>query len=162
MRIKITLFALLFFLSLSCFSQKQVVILQITCIQPYCGGAQPTEAIELESRKPKPFSNQLIILVSGSGKVQCAKTDSAGYLKLRLKKGNYTLFEEWRYYKQFPAPYAAEAFDKTCLAVEWKKELLTLKVTGDNVEVSAQRELILYCSYAMPCVLETHLPPAQQ
>ena len=62
------LFLLLLTLSFNSIAQTKGLNQKLTFLQPYCGGARPTPQMEEDARKPKPYSNRTIIIISIKGK----------------------------------------------------------------------------------------------
>jgi len=135
---------------------------KVTYIQPYCGGARPTPEMQAEALKAKPYSNRSVIIVSESGKVDSAKTDKTGTLKKSLKIGKYKFFESWRYYKTTPDGAPVSNYDKDCLAKEWEKEFKTVTISKSKTIEESKDQITLNCEWALPCILEKHLPPRRE
>ncbi|MBA2610691.1 MAG: hypothetical protein H0U95_01880 [Bacteroidetes bacterium] len=131
-------------------------------MQPYCGGARPTPEITADAGKAKPYANKTIIIVSNKGKVDSSKTNAEGLLKISLKTGTYKLFEAWRYYKKATGGLVVNDFDKECIKTEWKKEIKEIIVTKTDIKVSEKNEIIEVCPWNLPCILESHKPPAHE
>lgn len=158
---KILLFFITFFVLLSC-SQKKLVSTQINFMQPYCGGARPSAEILKESEKPKPYSNKTIVIVALNGKVDSAKTNNNGLLNVKLKIGDYKFFEAWRYYKKADGGMLVSDFDAECLKAEWQKEIKTITITKTEIKISDKNEIIEFCPWNLPCILESRKPPARE
>jgi hypothetical protein len=160
--IKTTSVLLLLFCSLACFSQKRSFSLAITYMEPYCGGARPTKEMEEEAQKAKPYIKKTIIVVSESGKIDSAKTDDSGILKLKLSVGKYKLFDAWRYYKQVPSGFSMKDMNAECLTLEWQKEIFSLNIGHKNMDSHPKNKIVLYCPWATPCLLESARPAMPQ
>lgn len=143
-------------------SQKKLVSTQINFMQPYCGGARPTPEIQADAQKAKPYSNRTIVAVSNKGKVDSAKTNTEGTFKINLKPGTYKLFEAWRYYKKADGGLAVSDFDQECIKAEWKKEIKEVIVSKTEIKVTDKNEIIQICPWNLPCILESHKPPAHE
>ncbi|MDP1800202.1 MAG: hypothetical protein Q8L81_02530 [Bacteroidota bacterium] len=143
-------------------SQKKLVSTQITFMQPYCGGARPTPEIQADAQKAKPYSNKTIVVVSNKGKVDSSKTTVEGTFKINLKPGTYKLFEAWRYYKKADGGLAVSDFDQECIKAEWKKEIKEVIVSKTEIKVTDKNEIIQICPWNLPCILESHKPPAHE
>ncbi len=150
------------FLSLFLGAQKKTANMELIYHEPYCGGARPTDEILAEAQKPKPYAGRKLILVSKTGKVDTVTTDLNGKLKLKLKKGEYHLFEAWRFYKLTYNGAPVEQFDKTCLIKEWEKATVEISVTRKKTKITFKNELQNYCDWSTPCLLETHMPPLRE
>lgn len=146
----------------ACFSQKKNVTLKITYTEPYCGGARPTKEIEAESKKPKPYAKKTIVILSNAGKADSVKTNSSGTLKLKLKPGTYKLFEAWRYYKASPNGMPLADFDAECLKTEWQKEIILITVAAKTSSCTPKNDIVTFCPWAIPCMLESSRPPMPQ
>lgn len=152
----------LLILSFSLFAQKKNVTLELNYYEPYCGGARPTDEILEEAQKPKPYAGRKVILVSKSGKVDTLNTDDKGKVKVKLKKGDYTLMEPWRYYKKSFNGSPLEHFDMDCLRAEWVKTIALISVKGKKTKIKFTNDLYNYCEWSIPCLLETHAPPSRE
>ena len=150
------------FLNILCFSQKKKVSVKITQMEPYCGGARPTKEIQEQAQTPKPYNNKTIIVISESGKVDSAKTNSLGILKLKLKPGKYKLFEAWRYNKRIPAGFSVKDADLSCLKEEWQKEAFSITVDSKKTDITSKNAIIIYCPWTIPCLIESARPPVPQ
>ncbi|MBL7912311.1 MAG: carboxypeptidase regulatory-like domain-containing protein [Bacteroidia bacterium] len=159
---KKNLFLLILGCALFSCSQKKLVSTTITFMQPYCGGARPTPEIQADALKAKPYSNRTIVAVSSKGRVDSAKTNADGTFKINLKPGTYKLFEAWRYYKKATAGLAVSDFDKECIKAEWKKEIKEVIVSKMEVKINDKNEIIEVCPWNLPCILESHKPPAHE
>lgn len=155
---------ILVFVSTALFScsQKKLVSTQINFMQPYCGGARPTPEIIADAEKPKPYANKTIVFVSTKGKVDSAKTNDSGMLNLKLKSGTFKLYEAWRYYKKATGGLVVSDFDVECLKTEWKKEIKEIVVTKKEIKILDKNEIVEVCPSNLPCVLESHRPPARE
>ena len=143
-------------------TQKKLVSTPITFLQPYCGGARPSPEMQADAQKAKPYSNKTLVVVSAKGKVDSAKTNAEETFKINLKPGTYKLFEAWRYYKKAAAGLAVNDFDKECIKTEWKKEIKEIVVTKTEIKITDKNEIIEICPWNLPCILESHKPPAHE
>lgn len=134
------------------FSQKRNVIVTLTCTYPYCGGARPTEEMMADAQKPKPYAEKLVVVVSKTGKVDSAKTDKSGVLKLKLKAGTYMLCESWRFRKSGPQNEPLSSFDTECLKTEWSKTITTFTVGKKAVVVKDVAPIEFQCNWRLPCL----------
>ena len=141
-------------------AQTRQINLQITYMQPYCGGIRPSAEMLAEAQKPKPFANKTIIIVSAKGKADSVKTNTNGELVLKLKKGNYKIYESWRYYKKAAGGIKIADFDKECLKNEWKKEIKEIIVSKKEFKVIDKNVIVEDCPWNLPCILESAKPPA--
>ena len=157
------IFSLLVFFFTAFTSNAQVRVIRDTLfyIQPYCGGARPTPEIEAESRKPKPYANRTMIIISDKQKVDSVKTDQYGAFKLKLKKGKYKMYEAWKYYKSTPTGDPLSSYDKVCLENEWKKDCMNIKISRSSISIDSCI-LIEHCPWNVPCISEQHLPPRRE
>lgn len=158
---KILLLFAIFFVLLSC-SQKKLVSTQINFMQPYCGGARPTPEIIKESEQPKPYANKTIVFVSATGKTDSAKTNNTGLFSVKLKAGEYKLFEAWRYYNKADGGMLVSDFDAECLKAEWQKEIKIVSVTKSEVKIFEKNEIVEICPWNLPCILDSRRPPARE
>jgi hypothetical protein len=161
MRLKTGLIIFLFS-GFICFSQKKTIILKITYTEPYCGGVRPSKEMEAESKKAKPYVNKTIVIVSQTGKTDSVRTNSAGALKLKLKPGTYSLFEAWRYYKRTANGMPMADFEPECLRNEWQKEMTHITVSSKTQTCIPKNDIVIYCPWAVPCMLESSKPPMPQ
>jgi hypothetical protein len=136
-------------------SQKKMQKIKISYVQPYCGGARPSPEILAEAEKIRPYVNKTIILISATGKVDSAKTDTAGYIHKKLATGKYKLYEPWRYYKKTQSGDKVTDFDKECLKKEWTRPFMEVTVTKNSLTQKSDSPIILYCSWDAPCLLES-------
>lgn len=146
---------LLLLISGSACSQKKMQKIKISYIRPYCGGARPSPEMLADAEKLRPYARQMIILISSAGKVDSAKTDTAGYIHKKLAVGNYKLYEPWRYYKKTQNGDKISDFDKECLKTEWAKPFMEVTVTKNGLKQSSETPIISYCSWDAPCLLES-------
>src|SRR5690606_25335664 len=117
MRLKNVIVCCLF--STAILAQKKKVEILFTYTEPYCGGARPSEEMEQAAAAKQPYANKTIIYRSERGKVDSAQTNELGVLRIRIKKGTYYFYEQWRYNLYTPSDLPIERFDKTCLRAEW-------------------------------------------
>jgi hypothetical protein len=147
------------FCSAVLFSQKKNIKITFTFIQPYCGGARPTEEMQRDAEKEKAYAGKTIVYVSAKGKIDSCRTDENGTVKLRLRKGSYTLYESWRYNLYTPHNLPIESFDRACLVKEWQKPLCTVKVQKKDVKITGLNAIINTCPWRSPCLLDSAQPP---
>lgn len=131
-------------------------------MQPYCGGARPTPEILKDAETPKPYANKTIVIISTKGKVDSVKTNATGLLSVKLKEGEYKLFEAWRYYKKADGGMMVSDFEAECLKAEWQKEIKMIEVTKTEVKISEKNEIIQVCPWNLPCILDSRKPPAHE
>ena len=117
-------------------SQKKIITVPITYMQPYCGGARPSKEIEANALLPKVYAHKVVIIVSSKGKVDSVKTNELGILSKKLNIGTYKVFETWRYYKKAPQEFLVSDFDKICLKEEWKKEIAEIIITKTETKIT--------------------------
>ncbi len=161
-RIKRTLLLTFLVLSYVLPAQKKAVTLELNYYEPYCGGARPTDEVLAEAQKPKPYAGRKVILIAKSGKVDTLTTDAKGKVKVKLKKGEYSLMEPWRYYKKSFNGAPLEHFDKECLKTEWIKTIALISVGSKKTKISFTSDLYNYCEWNIPCLLEAFVPPARE
>lgn len=142
--------------------KKQTISIVVKYIQPYCGGAKPTEEMEAEAQKPKPYADMNVVLFGPGKKCKTFKTGKNGELSLKLKPGNYKLYEYWKYRKLAPNSMPAGEFDPLCLEQEWKKEFLSIQVSEKGFDITEIYTISAYCPHTLPCIIQTHLPPVRQ
>jgi hypothetical protein len=154
---KFSLHFLVFFLLIaaSACSQKKMHKIKISYVRPYCGGARPSAEMLAEAEKPRPYSGKTIILISSAGKVDSAKTDTAGYIRKKMAVGKYKLYEPWRYYKKTQSGDPINEFDKECLKTEWARSFMDVTVTKSSLAQKSETPIVIYCSWDAPCLLES-------
>lgn len=161
MKLKSHLIILLFLSSVLCFSQKLAVSFQVTYLEPYCGGARPSPEIEEKANTPQAYLNKIVYIVNAQGKAVKAKTNAEGKVSIKLKAGNYKLYEAWRYKKGTPDAQPKKNYDCNCLQGEWKKEFAMLGVDSKKTDYTLSNGIIIPCNWNMPCVLDSlrpHIP----
>lgn len=151
----------LLFFQLNALGQFVNVELVLKFKENYCGGARPSEAMEEEFNKTKAFAFQKMILLKGK-KADTLITDKDGVLKVRLRKGNYTLMEPWRYYKRGANGLELSIFDLRCLEQEWSKACIRISIKKRKAKVEHLNEIIHVCDWQSPCVLEGKQPPVPE
>ena len=145
----------------SCALQKQKVELQVTYSEQYCGGARPSEELQEKVEKNKPYTNRTLVFVSDKGRIDSARTDSQGNLAIKLKKGNYTLFEAWRFNLYTPEDLPIDAFDRECIKQEWMRPYGSLVLDSKTMVFKKLNPIIKYCAWRVPCLLEREIPPGR-
>lgn len=154
---------ILFALPLSLTAQKVRVEIPVTYTRPYCGGARPTEEIEKEAATPKPLIGATFIWLSATGKADSVRTDANGKLRLKLKKGNYKIYEAWRYRLYTPNNLPMDDFDKLCLRQEWEKYSFEVTVVKKNYTCVIVNPIVQVCEWSLPCLqAEVPVPPGRQ
>lgn len=159
---KTTYICCLMFLSFLLGAQKKTIQLEFKYYEPYCGGARPTDEILEEAQKAKPYANRKMILVSSNGAVDTFWTDVKGKLKIKVRKGEYKMYEPWRYYKQSFSGAPVEQFDLDCLKKEWSKATVEISVTRKKTNIAFTNDLQNYCDWSLPCLLESQMPPMRE
>jgi len=162
MKMKLNLFVLAIFVSGLVFSQKTKVEFVITYTQPYCGGARPSEEIQKEAEKPKPYAGMTLVVVNEKNKIDSLKTDDRGTFRKNLKKGTYKVYEAWRYNLYTPNNQQIELFDKTCLINEWQKPVLQIKVERKTFNLTILNPIQNFCDWQLPCLKDELVPPGRQ
>jgi hypothetical protein len=132
--------------------QKKKITQQLFYTADYCGGARPTPEIEAEAATPKKYAGRSVIFVSDAGRVDSARTDSAGEFRIKLRAGTYRLYESWRYYLYTPDDMPIESFDRECLKKEWEKPIAVLLVEKQKIRMVPQNNIVKFCSWAAPCL----------
>lgn len=154
-RLNLTFVSLILLSVGSVYGQKKAVSIKFSFTVPYCGGARPSQEILAEAEKPKPYANKTVIVVLlQTGKADSAKTNPEGVLKLKLKKGDYKLYEPWRYYKSNQNGEPMAGFDKDCLKSEWEKQTFDAEVTRKGVKVTEVNPIVRECGWRQPCLIE--------
>jgi len=146
----------------SCKSQSVIVNRKISGIVPYCGGARPTKEMQEQAQRPHPLRNYLLVLVDAKGRTDTVRTNADGQLVKKLRQGQYTLFEPWRYYRRTPGGEPLNIYNDSCLKEEWKKEYAILIVRKKKIEVKGGTEITTFCPWSMPCLLESEMPPRRE
>jgi hypothetical protein len=141
------------------YSQKYTVQVVVTYIQPYCGGARPSEEILEMARTPLPYVEKKVIAVNEKGKAFKLKTNKEGKIVCKLKEGNYKLFEEWRFNKNTPDGQPHKNYDANCLKAEWLKEFAVLTVESKKLDYRETNGIVNTCNYNIPCVLDSFRGP---
>lgn len=148
------------FLLFSCKTQKTEI--EFSVLNPYCGGAKPTEEMEKEAQTLKPYANKKVYYKSDNGETGVIETDENGRGKLKVKDGKYYFYEEWRYNKKTPNDLPAEQFDETCLKAEWNVPHASAEAKGGKLTFITNDPFINYCEHQYPCVKGEHLPPMRE
>lgn len=134
-------------------------MIEIKYIQPYCGGARPTEEMLEDAKKEKKYSDMEVMLVSAKNKMIKAKTDAEGKLNVKVPYGTYKLFEAWRYNKKTPNGEDLKEFDENCLKAEWEKSFMTVEFTKTKTAQKSDGPIIMFCSPNAPCLrADNHIP----
>jgi len=143
------------------FAQKKKVEILFYFTEPYCGGARPSEEMEQAATSKQAYANKTIVYRSHRGKVDSAQTNDLGLLKLRLRKGTYFFYEQWRYNLYTPNNLPIENFDKTCLRSEWEKIAFKVSVERKKNTVIEITPIIKLCDWQLPCLTEGQwqIPP---
>ena len=134
-------------------SKRKIVIHGlVTETSSYCGGAQPSEELLEELRKPLAKANKLIYIKRGSANNENAKvmytatTDEDGKFAISLPVGyTYCFVEEWKS-KPFTIPKNTEfvKWDVDCLKARYKE--------GDYVlQVKKKNNSLVKINYHTPC-----------
>lgn len=139
MKYKIAYFLLLSFLLMtntSCAQKKsrtkmiaQEVEIHLTYTSSYCGGAAPPEGMLEEYARPKPYPSKIVFFrkdsnILSSPILLTQKSDSLGFLKVKLPPGKYVIVDEKKkdkkLYDEICSKYKngyenTGPVDKTCL-----------------------------------------------
>lgn len=141
-------------------AQKVKIKIDVAYLQPYCGGARPDESIVQEMEKPKALRNAYFVILHENGRADSVKTDQNGVLSFRLRKGEYKIYEAWRYKMYTPHNMPITSFDKDCLRSEWEKFAFVVKVKNHKYSVTAVNQIVEYCDWTLPCwTAEILVPP---
>jgi hypothetical protein len=157
-----TSFTFLILLVFNACAQKRNLMVKVTYIQPYCGGARPTPEMEADATKEKNYSNRMVIIVNTMGKVDSSMTDSSGYITKKVPFGNYKLFEPWKYYKRGPNGESMSELDQECMKKEWAKPFSTVVFTKKLVNVTSSGPIIMQCAYNFPCTINKQPIPSRK
>lgn len=152
----------MFLSSFLAFAQKKAVVITMTYREPYCGGARPSPEMEEAAQKARPYARKKMILVASNGKASSIKTDVNGILKLKLQPGVYRVFESWRYAHKTPKGMPLNNFDAECLKTEWQKETMLITVSAEKTFSEVKNEIITFCPWNLPCMVESFRPPMPQ
>jgi hypothetical protein len=155
------LITLLFLLVFSNFvnAQKEKITLTFTFKSQYCGGARPSPQMIEEAEKSKPYANKMMVIISDKFKVDSAKTNNKGLLVIKLKKGTYSVFESWKFYKTGPDGMDPGKFESECLKLEWERPLYQIVKTAKKTSIQPGAEIIQTCPWAIPCLNPENAPP---
>ncbi|MCA0430861.1 MAG: hypothetical protein LCH32_10210 [Bacteroidetes bacterium] len=141
---------------------------EVTCKQPYCGGAEPTPEMVIEANTPKPYANFTLFFKNKKGKIDSAITNDKGIITIKLKKGSYQLFEGWKLKNSSPNNDPLKNFDTECLKKYWGKHISQIKICKGKILLSKENpnpqkiHFDLLCDYAMPCINSKFLPPMRE
>jgi len=158
---KLFIFPLTVLVMTSCVMQKTAVSLQVTYTEQYCGGARPSEELQENAEKNKPYANRTLVFVSQTGKIDSSRTDAQGNLGIKLKKGSYSIFEAWRFNLFTPEDLPIESFDRECLKQEWTQPYGSLLLDKKTMVFKKLNPIIKYCSWRAPCLLQQEIPPGR-
>lgn len=158
---KIHLLPILFFVMISSVmkSQKEKVIINITYKSQYCGGARPTPEMIAEAEKSKPYANKTMVIISDKFVVDSAKTNVKGQLQIKIKKGTYTIYEAWKYYKTGPDGMDVSKFEKECLKMEWQRHVFRVIKKGKKAVIETGTEITERCPWSAPCANANSVGP---
>ncbi len=166
------MFKLKLFLTLNLFAgvylSQTTFSFEITYTQSYCGGVEPTQEMLNEANTPKPYSNYTLFFKNKKGKIDSATTNDKGLIFIKLKKGNYQMFEGWKLKNSSPNNDPIKNFDVECLKNYWGKPISQFKIckrkiiaTKDNPNPQ-KIQFNLLCDYAQPCINSKFLPPVRE
>jgi hypothetical protein len=153
MRVRLSAVFLLLFISVVQ-AQKKKIKIAITWKEPYCGGARPTEEMQLEAGREKPYAGKILIIESGKKKIDSVSTDSGGMATFKLKRGSYRVLEPWRYYRSTPDGSDAGNYNEACLKQEWNREFMLIKISFKKTIIEKKMPLVRHCPWQMPCLNE--------
>lgn len=152
---------LIAFVPFAVMAQKTKIEIEIKSSAQYCGGAQPPEEVLQELATPKALAGAVFVVVKDKKIVATVTSDKAGKLNFKLKKGDYKIYESWRYTLQTPNQMAADMFDKTCLVAEWERVYADLHVGKKKFDYKANYPLVKICDWMVPCLnVEVPVPPS--
>lgn len=161
-KMKVLFFVLLISSTSIILAQKEKITLVITYKEMYCGGARPTPEMVAESEKSKPYANKMMVIVSDKYKVDSAKTNNKGQLIFKVKKGNYHVYEAWKFYKSGPNDMPVAKFEKECLKLEWERALFQINKTSKKTSIESSSEILIQCPWALPCMRPESIPPVPE
>lgn len=142
-------------------AQKTKINIAVKSSAQYCGGAQPPEEVLQELTAPKPLVAAVFLIVKDKKIVAVVTSDHLGQLKFKIKKGDYKIYESWRYTLQTPNNLAPDMFDKTCLVTEWEKVYADLHVEKKTFTYKENYPLLKLCDWMVPCLnVEVPVPPS--
>jgi hypothetical protein len=153
--------AFIMLLLASCALQKKKVTLQVTYSEQYCGGARPSEEMQAQSEKNKPYPNHTLVFVSEKGKIDSARTTNNGELTIKLRKGTYSVIEAWRFNLYTPEDLPIDAFDRECLKQEWVREYGKLVLDKKTEVFTRLNPIVKFCAWRAPCLLQQEVPPGR-
>lgn len=152
----------LMFAGLTIKAQRTRVEFPVTFTKPYCGGARPDEEMQKKAETPVPYANMTLIYFDEKKKIDSVKTNAAGIFRKKLRKGNYQLFESWRYNLYTPGSKDITSFDRNCLLAEWQKPFATLRVERKQFKLVILTPITEFCEWQVPCLKDTEIPPGRQ
>ncbi|GIV27804.1 MAG: hypothetical protein KatS3mg027_1618 [Bacteroidia bacterium] len=148
---KFNLFYRYYFLILFILTLSSPFMAQLNVTLKYkkakCGGAksQDTTSIFL-------LSNKKWILEHPNKKIDTIYTDDNGTIKLSNKKGQYKLYEPWKFYKQTPSDYPIQFYDKKCLQKAYQNPDFTIIVSSKKRFKLSPQYYLQVCPDKHPCL----------
>lgn len=151
-------FVLFFNIAALAQSKKRIEIMIEESIS-YCGGAAPTEEVLEPFKKRKPYAFKTVYVYKGDKCVDSLITDSAGWIKRKIKKGKYKIYLPYKHFKTVPYGIVAE-YDMVCLQKEWSVPDGTLDVSWKGMVFVNKRIGHTFCPWQYNCLKERHIPPS--
>jgi hypothetical protein len=138
----------------------QKVSLYFHAVWAYCGGAAPTEEMEIERQKGAPFAGSVWYIGRDLKSAVSVKADEVGWAHLPLKKGTYQVFADFKGDASMLQQWRKTwKFNEDCLQQLLAKPDFTFEVSDANRKF----EFTFYkrCSYEgpIPCVTNPQAPP---
>jgi hypothetical protein len=151
--------ASIFFFSIAANAQKVPVKIKFTHTKPYCGGARPSEAMQQDAMKLRPYAGKKMIAVSDKKTDSCI-TDKKGVWSKKLPPGEYKFYTSWQYHHAGPQGKPVKLFNKDCLKEEWDKPVFVYTVKAGETKTAAAPEIRMRCDHQLPCWIEQ--PPVPE
>ena len=145
-------------------AQSKAVELKIEVRSQDCSGVgiEPANGNLLVSQfKKKAFAKQTIYMYKKGKCVDSLITDSVGYVRRRVRSGNYDLYLAYKHKKTVPIK-AEKDFDMECMKKEWLVPDGTLKVSWRGVVFVNKRIGFKPCDWNYNCLKERHIPAGSQ
>lgn len=125
-------------------------------------GITPIEGTTLASQhKVRPFAHQTIYMYKKGKCVDSLVTDSAGWVKRRIKSGKYDLFLSYKHKRTVPIKTEKE-FDMECMKKEWAQPDGMLDISWKGIHFVNKRIGYKFCDWKYNCLKERHIPAGSQ
>ena len=170
----IALFGLLF----SCKNSEKVevqdkapvlysVLGELTQTSQYCGGARPTQEMEDEIRRPRPYPLKIYLRKDsvnrlGSPVIKEIMPDAEGKLELKLEAGTYCIVREYQLQAANPSSLRSQdvGVDEACFRKKWAECFKSFEVKDASVDLGALNIKHRCFLPDLPCVrFEGQMPP---